>query len=193
MTGLVELLRTRRSGGRLTDAAPSDTELADLLALAMNAPDHAALRPWRMVVLRGAARERLGVALADAQGATGADRDRVAAKALRAPLLLGVVLSARPHPKVPEWEQLAAATAVVTHLGLLLHEAGWSSMWRTGQAVEATDVRAVMAVEPWEKLLGWLYIGRPEPDASRPVRPIGDAWAHLSVLPVDSTDMVTAG
>ncbi|NUT53322.1 MAG: hypothetical protein HOV94_39455 [Saccharothrix sp.] len=76
MTGLAELLRTRRSGGRITDEAPADAEVAELLSLAMNAPDHGALRPWRMALVRGDARHRLGVALADAQGATGEDRDR---------------------------------------------------------------------------------------------------------------------
>lgn len=193
MTAVAGLLRTRRSGGRVLDHAPSDDEMTDLLALAMNAPDHAALRPWRMVVLRGAARQRLGDALADAQGATGAERERAAAKALRAPLLLGVVLVPKPHPKVPEWEQLAAATAVVTQLGLLLHESGWSSIWRTGPLVEAAQVRAVMAVQPGEKLLGWLYIGRPDPHAPKPERPVGDARAHLSVLPAGNANLVTAG
>ncbi|MGC4807614.1 nitroreductase family protein [Micromonospora sp. DT233] len=188
MTALAGLLRTRRSGGRITDAAPSDAELGDLLALAMNAPDHAALRPWRLVLLRGAARDRLGAALAAAQGATGPERDRAAAKPRRAPLLVGIVLRARPHPKVPEWEQLAAATAVVTHLGLLLHEAGWSSIWRTGPLLDAPPVRAAMDVAAGERLLGWLYVGRPDPGAPRGDRPPADPRPHLTVLAAETAE-----
>ncbi|MFG1804812.1 nitroreductase [Micromonospora carbonacea] len=182
MTGLTDLLRTRRSGGRVTDAAPTDAEIAELLRFAMNAPDHGALRPWRLVLLRGVARERLGEALADAQGATGDDRQRAAAKPLRAPLLIGIVLCPTPHPKVLEWEQLAAATAVVTHLCLLLHEAGWSSIWRTGPLLDARPVCTVTGLADGEKLLGWLYVGGPDPRAARPERPPANAQAHLSVL-----------
>jgi nitroreductase len=183
VTSLADLLRTRRSGGRITDEAPADAEIAELLALAMNAPDHGAMRPWRLVLVRGGARDRLGVALADAQDATGDDRDKAIAKPLRAPLLIAVVLCPKPNPKVPEWEQLATTVAVVTQLGLLLHEAGWSSMWRTGLLVDTAQVRAAMGVADDEKLLGWLYVGRPDPLAPRPDRPVADARAHLSAVP----------
>jgi nitroreductase len=183
---MAHLLRTRRSGGRVTQESPTDEEIGDLLSLAMNAPDHGAMRPWRMALLRGDARHRLGAALAGAQGAAGEERERAMAKPMRAPLLIGVVLCPRPNPKVPEWEQLAAAVAVVTQFGLLCHDTGWSSMWRSGPLVDTPEVRTVMGVADDERLLGWLYVGRPDPNASRPERPLGDARAHLSVIAADA-------
>lgn len=174
---LAEAVRTRRSAGRLLDAAPGDEELARLLGLAMNAPDHAYLRPWRLVVLRAGARGDLGAALAEASG----NPDQ-ALKPLRAPLLIAVVLCPREHPKVPEWEQLAATAGVVTTLGLLLHGAGWATIWRTGPYLEADPVRAALRLAAGERLLGFLYTGRPDPADRRGPRPAPDPAAHLSVL-----------
>lgn len=181
---LVEAVRTRRSGGRLLDESPSDAELARLLTLAMNSPDHAGLRPWRLVVLRDEARIALGEAMAAA--APEANTERTASKPLRAPLLVGIVFAPRPHPKVPEWEQLAATSAVVVTLCLLLHGHGWRAMWRTGSLIDADPVRAAMGVAADERLLGWLYVGLPDSAAIRPSRNGRDPYAHLSVLAAPS-------
>jgi nitroreductase len=182
---LSEALRTRRSIGWPTGDSPSDVEVERLLELAMNVPDHAALRPWRLVLVRGVTRAVLGRALADANGGTEADRAKTAAKPLRAPLLIGVVFRPTGHAKVPEWEQLATASIVVGNLCLLLHSHGWAAMWRTGQLLDADEVRAAMRVTGTERLLGWLYVGRPDPGATCPPRPVLDPARHLTVLELD--------
>jgi nitroreductase len=107
----------------------------------------------------GDERNRLGDALAEAAGSPEQAR-RAAAKPLRAPLLLTIVHRPVPdHQKVPEWEQLAATTGVITTLSLLLHGHGFASIWRTGAAVQATQVRKYLGVDDGEQLLGWLYVG----------------------------------
>src|SRR5690606_29029944 len=55
-----ELLATRASNGKLGEPAPDDATLHAILEAALRAPDHAALRPWRIFVVRGQAREKLG-------------------------------------------------------------------------------------------------------------------------------------
>ena len=113
-----------------------------------------------MIALRGAARERLGAALAAAAGAEGEAAAKLAGKPLRAPLLLAVVAVVTPdHPKVPEWEQEASAAGVAHLLSLLLDEAGWGVMWRTGPYTRHPLVAAVHGLAPDERLLGWLYVG----------------------------------
>ncbi|MBR7678160.1 nitroreductase family protein [Streptomyces daliensis] len=177
----MEAVRTRRSAPRLTGPAPDDSELLELIQAASTAPDHGALKPWRLVTVRGEARERLGKALA--QAAPPERVERALAAPLRAPLLLSLVFCpVADHPKVPEWEQLAAAVSVVGTLQLLLHSRGWGTMWRTGLAVESPWVRDCVGVAPQEKLLGWLYTGTaPDPRPSPPRRPF-DATAHVSHL-----------
>jgi nitroreductase len=182
---LTQAVRSRSSTAPITDEGPSDEELLGLLAVAAHSPDHASLRPWRLVSIRGDDRRRLGGALAAGFGdlAGSPEAARTASKALRAPLLLGIVTHPLPHRKVPEWEQIAATVAMVTTLQLLLFEAGWTAMWRTGPAVELSEVRAVMGIAGDERLLGWLYVGRTVPHPPRPNAADPDVSGRITPLP----------
>lgn len=184
---LIEAVRGRRSASRLTEPAPSDEEISALVADAALGPDHGLMRPWRLVLVRGAAREALGAAFsADLPADDQAGRERAAAKPLRAPLLISIVFAPRENPKVPEWEQLAATTAVVHGLLLLMHVHGWGAMWRTGAPSRSATVASLLGVGPGEQLLGWLYVGTV---AALPpaVRPRADLRARLLTLEPDGS------
>jgi nitroreductase len=127
----------------VTTDAPSHEELLPLVAAAARVADHGALRPWRLIELRGDSRRRLGDALVAASGLTGDEAVRLAAKPLRAELLIAVVASRRESATVAEWEQDAAAAGVGHTLSLLLTEAGWGVMWRTGPLTRTEPVRQV--------------------------------------------------
>ena len=160
MASVLGAALSRRSSPKVTDAAPDDDALVALLEGAARVADHAALRPWRVIALRGAARERLGAALAAAAGAEGEAAAKLAGKPLRAPLLIAVVAVTTPdHPKVPEWEQEASAAGVAHLLSLLLDDAGWGVMWRTGPFTRHPLVARMHGLAPNERLLGWLYVG----------------------------------
>ena len=159
MSATFDAVRSRRSYSLVTPEAPSHAELLPLVAAAGRVADHAALRPWRLLELRGAARERLGAAFAAASALVGPDADRLAAKPLRAPLLLAVIASRKPSESVAVWEQDAAAAGVAHLLTLLLTDAGWGVMWRTGSHTRSGLVREVHELTADEELLGWLYVG----------------------------------
>ncbi|MGJ0203156.1 nitroreductase family protein [Leucobacter sp. gxy201] len=175
-----EAIRLRRSHSKLTGEAPSTAELLDMLSVLSSVADHSGLRPWRIIELRGDARDRLGKGLAKAAGE---DREKYISKAHRAPLVLAIVVSPVASEKVPVWEQEAVASGVAHTLGLLLHEAGWGSIWRTGKLTREKPVRKAHLLEKGEYLLGWLYVGGiPERDQKhKPRRPL-DARRHLSAL-----------
>jgi nitroreductase len=156
---VADAMRHRRSHSSVTDAAPTKRELLPLIEAAASVADHASLRPWRVIALRGEARERLGRALAEASGLDGGAADKMAAKPLRAPLLLAIVVSPKPSHKVPRWEQEAVASGVAHALSLVLDEAGWGVMWRTGLQTRSGAVHRMHELEPDETLLGWLYVG----------------------------------
>ena len=50
----------------LREPAPDDAALERILAAGASAPDHGRLRPWRFILIRGAARARLGALFAEA-------------------------------------------------------------------------------------------------------------------------------
>ena len=56
----------RRSIGRLVEPGPSRGDLSRILEAAAAAPDHGELRPWRLTVLEGGAKEAFGQVLAEA-------------------------------------------------------------------------------------------------------------------------------
>lgn len=183
MGSALEAALARRSSPKVTDAAPDDAVLRALLEGAARVADHASLRPWRVIALRGAARERLGQALARAAGAEGEAAARLAAKPLRAPLLLAIVAVLTPgHPKVPEWEQEASAAGVGHLLSLLLDEAGWGVMWRSGPHTRHPLVAEVHGLAPNERLLGWLYVGGATAADRGDRRPEHLAAARLTTL-----------
>ena len=172
-----EALAARRSWPRVTQEAPDEDQLAALLAVAARTADHAALAPWRMIQIRGRARDRVARAIAEAEGAP-----TPSPTPYRAPLLIAIVACLRDHPSVPDWEQEIAAAGVAHALSLLLDEAGWGVMWRSGRAVRSDAMARAHDLRPGERLLGWLYVGG-RPAAEKPGRPREvDVAAHLSSL-----------
>ena len=68
-------------------------------------------------------------------------------------------------------------------LSLLLDEAGWGVLWRTGHYTRAKAVAKAHGLDKNEELLGWLYVGG-KPPRSRPSHRKGvDARRHLSRMP----------
>ncbi|MEP6844131.1 MAG: nitroreductase family protein [Pseudolysinimonas sp.] len=167
-SSVAEALRHRRSYSSVGSTAPTQRELLPLIEAAGSVADHGSLHPWRIIALRGAARTRVGRAIAAASGVEGSAADKLAAKPLRAPLLLAVVFSPRSSHKVPEWEQEAVASGVAHALSLVLDEAGWGVMWRTGLQARSAAVALAHELTPKEQLLGWLYVGtRPSSKSGR--------------------------
>ncbi len=178
----LDAVKARRSHSKVTDRAPTREQLLPLIEAAGSVADHGSLRPWRIVELRGEARERLGQAFVEASELFEEDAAKLAAKPLRAPLLLAVVVSRRPSFKVHEWEQDAAAAGVAHMLSLLLSEAGWGVMWRTGNFTRTEPVRRLHELADNEELLGWLYVGGLPEGAREGQKTRVDAAEHLSAL-----------
>jgi len=158
VTALEAVLR-RRSRSSVSPEAPTYEQLLPLVEAAATVADHGDLKPWRLIELRGSARERLGQAFVEASGLEGKDALKLAEKPLRASLLIAVVASYKPSFKVHRWEQEAVASGVAHTLSLLLDEAGWGVFWRSGGHTRSEAVHRMHELGPDEELLGWLYVG----------------------------------
>jgi nitroreductase len=159
-TSARDAIAARRSQSKVTDDAPTHEQVLGLVAAAARVADHSSLRPWRLIELRGDARVRLGEAIAEVEG-----KVEASTKPLRAPLLIAIVASRRKSEKVPAWEQDAVASGVAHMLSLLLDEAGWGVMWRTGHYTRSDPVARMHGLKENERLLGWLYVGGKPPRA----------------------------
>jgi nitroreductase len=173
---LFEAIRTRQSVSKVRpDPVPREL-IEKLLAAAAQAPNHHKVRPWRFVVLTGAARERLGEAMAEAllRRNPSAMPEALAverAKPLRAPVLIVVVADPPSQPKVVEIENVSAASAAAQNLLLAAHALGLGAMWRTGDAAFDPGVKAALGLAPEQHLVGFIYVGYPLAELPPPNRP----------------------
>lgn len=173
----IELVTNRASvGPKLqTDEDVTDAELEKLYEAAMTAPDHGKLTPWRFVIIRGEARERLGDIFAEAAEKRGEDegtvrKDRL--KPLRSPVLISIVARITPdHPKAPPVEQLLSAGMAGYNMILAAQAMGLGAIWLSGTPAYDKYVLEALGIGPDEQLLGFIYVGRPKRDFAGPRRP----------------------
>jgi nitroreductase len=165
----------------LAGPGPDEAMLAQILAAGASAPDHGRLRPWRFIVIRGAARERLGEVFADALAKRQPDAPESAleqerGRALRAPVVIAVVAKLEPkHPKIPEFEQILSAGAACENILLAAHAQGFGAKWLTGTNAYDAHVAAALGLEPDDRLAGFVHIGTVE--GAPPQVPHADASA----------------
>jgi nitroreductase len=169
-------IHTRQSIGKVRPDPVPHALIEQLLRAAVQAPNHHRVRPWRFVVVTGAARERLGQAMGQALQKRRPDCPpeavrAEAAKPLRAPLLIAVGVDKPGEPKVIEVENVCAAAAATQNLLLAAHSLGLAAKWRTGDPAVDPHVKAWLGFEPDQHLIGFLYIGFPLGEPDVPVRP----------------------
>lgn len=160
----LDALHTRNSAAKLVEPAPAGTALENILKAGVRASDHRHLRPWRFLVIAGAARTHLGQIFADAALARDPSLSAeqladCAAKALRAPLIIAVVARLRDDPKVPTIEQLLSAGGAAQLMLVAAHAQGYGGIWRTGDMAYDLNVQRRMGLEDGDKIVGFLYIG----------------------------------
>lgn len=160
----LEALHSRGSVGKLAEPAPRGDALDNMLKAALRASDHQRLRPWRFLVIDGDARARLGQVFVEAELAKDAQlsqekQTEIAAKALRAPLIIAVVARVREHPKVPAIEQLLSAGAAAQLMLVAAHAQGFAGIWRTGGVAYDPLVHRRLGLEEGDQIVGFLYLG----------------------------------
>lgn len=160
----------------MTEPGPDDETLNTILTAAIRVPDHGKLGPWRFILIRGEARNKLGEVLVDAfkkanPAAEHATLDYERNRFMRAPVIVGVVSRVTPAHKIPEWEQLLSVGAVCQNMLVAAHAAGFVAQWLTEWYSYDATVAAALGLGENERMAGFIYIASPvEPPKDR-VRP----------------------
>ena len=180
----LDFLRSRRSHppALLTGPGPDDAALTELLTLAARVPDHGKLEPWRFIVLRDPALERLAPLVAEASTAAGNTPEKAQkhGDAFRVPVVVAVVFTPTASDKVPEWEQFLSAGAVSLGLVNAALASGYGASWLTGVASAPDFARAHLGLTGDERIAGFIHIGSRR-DAPPPDRPRPDIAAKTTV------------
>ncbi len=159
----LDALHGRNSAPRLKGKV-TEEQLDNILKAGLRAPDHAQLRPWRILVIEGEAREKLGALFAQAKLTNEPDQspeqlERLKNKPLRAPLIIVVAARHTAHEKVPEIEQMLSAGAAAQNMLIAAHAQDLGAMWRTGAMAYDAVVHKGLGLKENEKIVGFLYIG----------------------------------
>lgn len=186
----LDALTQRVSGSGLVEPAPDELELHTILSAAARAPDHGRLRPWRFVVLRGAARKRLGRLMAGAYrqrwpDATPAQLEKEAGKPLRAPLVVVVAAKVNAQSNIPPIEQILSAGAAAENIMLAAYALGYGCAWKTGDAAYDPAIKASFDLAPTDAIVGFLYLGTNAQPV--PAAPPLDLSAHVVEWPDDES------
>jgi nitroreductase len=163
----LKLLALRRSTpvAMLREPGPSADDIDALLRLAMRVPDHRKLEPWRVLIIQGEARNKLGDYFAAAlhlrkPDASPAELEDERKLPLRAPVILAVISAPVHDPKkTPVWEQQLSGGALCQTLMIAANAMGWAACWITEDPAYDGHVHAALGMKPDEKIAGFIYLG----------------------------------
>jgi nitroreductase len=170
---------------QLAAPAPDDATLDRLLQAALRVPDHGKLAPFRLLLLRGAAKHAFGQQLAslverNRPDLSEAKREKERQRYDFAPLVIVVLARIVRESAVPEVEQRMAAGCVAYNLLLGAQALGFCAQWLTGWAAYDADVAGVLKLTDDESIVGFVHIGSSQlevPDRERPaVHDVVSTW-----------------
>jgi len=150
----------------LSEPGPDAAERDQMLTIATRVPDHGKLSPWRLITYSGAAREHVGEKLAALVKAREPEADAARLdierrQFLPAPLTVGVLSTAGPHPKIPEFEQLLSAGNVAFNLVHAANALGFGAHWVTRWFAYDAEAAQMLGAGEGERFVGFVHIGTP--------------------------------
>ncbi len=185
-SNILALLKTRRStvAKDMVPPGPSGDQLDELLQIAVRVPDHGKLAPWRFILLQDEARTEFGARLAarfkELNPAVGAELiEFERSRFERAPVVIGVVSTAGPHAKIPEWEQQLSAGAVCQNLLIAATAMGFAAQWLTEWYSFDEEIAFALGLGENERMAGFVYIASRAQEPSERARPdLTDRVSH---------------
>ena len=163
---LLDFLGQRHSVGpkHLVAPGPQAEQWARAAQLALRAPDHGGLRPYRFVIVDDRQRAELAelFAMGARQRGQGADDvERARARAFNGPGLAALVACVRDDvPDVPPHEQWLCVGAALMNFMNALHLMGFGAKALSGASVSDPAVAGAFC-RPGERLATWIVAGHP--------------------------------
>jgi nitroreductase len=176
---LLELLSLRYSVGPkyLAPPGPSAAQWARAADLALRAPDHGGLRPFRFVLIDESQRPALADLFAQGasqRGQSANEVERARARAFNGPGLAALLARVRDDvPDVPPHEQWLCVGAALMNFLNALHLMGFGAKALSGASVSDPAVHAAFCT-PGEVLANWVIVGHPT-RAAHPKGPVANA------------------
>jgi nitroreductase len=171
-TELLEVIKSRRSIGRVKEDRVPRQLIENILEAGIWAPSHYQTEPWKFFVLEGAARAQLGEVLGEIYR-IGLQKQELTAeeqrkyelqnrKPLRAPVIIAVAAVPSDKPQVTLREELAAVSSAVQNMLLAAEALGLGAIWRTGEPTYHPLIKKFFGLREIDEMVGFIYIGYPD-------------------------------
>ena len=162
-----DVIRARRTVKEYAPGVIAAAVVAELLELAVQAPNHHVTEPWRFWVVGPQTIARL----------TTVTGDRKLARSETA-VVVGLVPDADP---VVAAEDEAACAAAIQNLLLAATGRGIDSFWRTPGVTRNASFAAALGAPAGTKIVGWVHLGEAASTAATPGA-VRSAAAHTAWL-----------
>ena len=168
MKNIIKFLQTRRSitAKNMICNQVNEDDLDDILSCGVRVPDHGALNPWELIVIKGEAKLRIGNdILADEYQLNNPDasEDEInyeRSRLCRASVVIAVLFKPVLHPKIPFWEMQLSSGAVCSNLLVAAQSLGYAAQWLTEwYAYNNSMIKELGGNPDTDKIAGFIYIG----------------------------------
>ena len=181
MNEITNFLKKRRSvtAKSMNAGHVSLDDLNEILDCGLRVPDHGALNPWKLNVIQGDARKRIGAQIFAKQykllnpDASNEDLLYEENRLERASIVIAVVCTPINHPKIPAWEMELSSGAVCSNLLIAAQSLGYAAQWLTEWYSYNEEVLKEFGGDPkTDKIAGFIYIGNKQKEPVERRRPI---------------------
>ena len=168
MKNIIKFLQTRRSitAKNMICNQVNEVDLDDILSCGIRVPDHGALNPWELIVIKGDAKLRIGNDILAKEyhlnnpEASVDDINFERSRLCRASVVIAVLFKPVSHPKIPFWEMQLSSGAVCSNLLVAAQSLGYAAQWLTEwYAYNNTMIKEHGGNPDTDKIAGFIYIG----------------------------------
>ena len=180
MKKIIKFLQSRRSitAKNMIDHNINEDDLDTILNCGIRVPDHGALNPWKLIVIKNNARLRIGNDILAKEfkinnpEATEEELDYERKRFCRANVIIAVLFKPVSHPKIPLWEMELSSGAVCTTLLIAAQSLGYAAQWLTEWYAYSKAIIIELGGNPdTDKVAGFIYVGNKEKDPIERRRP----------------------
>ena len=168
MKNVIKFLQSRRSitAKNMICNDVNEDDLEDILSCGIRVPDHGALNPWELIVIKGNAKLRIGNDILAKEyhlnnpEASVDDINFERGRLFRASVVIAVLFKPVSHPKIPFWEMQLSSGAVCSNLLIAAQSLGYAAQWLTEwYAYNNLMIKELGGNPDTDKIAGFIYIG----------------------------------
>ena len=168
MKNVIKFLQSRRSitAKNMICNEVNEDDLEDILSCGIRVPDHGALNPWELIVIKGDAKLRIGNDILAKEyhlnnpEASVDDINFERSRFCRASVVIAVLFKPVSHPKIPFWEMQLSSGAVCSNLLIAAQSLGYAAQWLTEwYAYNNSMIKELGGNPDTDKIAGFIYIG----------------------------------